>query len=451
MSEIDIAFKKLFPRRRKNQVKNHIDANCVENMNIFGPFQHKSFKRSFIKNSKFSHSKIVFSAWTGTRYEFTSIVYSVIRNSNMQSCVFTDCNFSMLDEPIRNTTFDNTLFINTIFDNVDFKSCNFTDSRFINCEFKSCTFLSCNFDGANLIDCSLKNVSARNLNLDYSHFSNCKIQSCEFSLFQLFYTIGLPQILESSTLSDTLSNNVLAFHGKNIGITDLIYEYTNYLIAYYTEVGEYFPLANIFGFKRDVDMFKEYVILGIKNAVATKKFKLAVHFSELINYYGYLKSIEKRLISDFMNEMLNEWQKNEDITEYIKYIAVIEKNLIYQYTNRPIVYINMRTEKQLNEKDLSEFLLLADSGFNELQGTGGEHYISFSHNSPSFFDIVLAVGESVVGAAILEGIKLLVKKLSQWVKKRGNNIFKSSIKEIDVNNESKYTELNNDSDVDGDD
>lgn len=446
MNDITTALKKLFPRRKVSQVKNHIDANGVDNLNIFGPFQHKSFKRSFIRNSKFEDSQIILSAWTGTRYEWTTFKHSIIRNSNMQSCVFTNCIFTMRGAQIKNTTFDDTLFINTEFVDVVFKSCNFTDVRFINCKFESCSFTSCNFDGANLVKCVLNNVIARNLNLDYALFNNCKIQGSEFSLFQLFYTIGLVQTIKNNQID--CNDNVLAFHGKNIKITDLLSEYQKYLITYYFEVGEFFPLANIYGFNHINEKFKETAILGIENAIVAKKFRLATHFSELINYYGLLKSIEKRAILDFMNDMLNEWQQEEDVTEYIKYIAIIENNLMYQYINRPVIYVNLRTENQLSDNDLAEFLLIVDNGFNNLQGKDGEHCISFSHNSPLFFSIMLAIGESIAGTAIYEGIKLLVKQICRWAKKRGNKIVKSSIKEINSDNETKYIELNNNSDDD---
>ena len=440
MSDINNDLKKLFPRRN-TQINNHIDANGVENLNIYEPFRHKSYKRSFIKDSKFKNSKLVFSAWTGTRYESTLFDHSEIRNSNMQSCVFFNCDFVLSSIPIKSTTFDNTLFVKTKFVDVVFKSCNFTDSQFINCEFESCKFISCNFDGANFKGCYLNTVVARNLNLDYSMFINCKVKRSEISLFQLFYTIGLTQALENNHENFLEDKNILAFHGKNIDLTDLN-EYKKYLITYYTIKGEYFPLANIYGIDNNIAMFKECAIIGIKNAVASKKFRLAVHFSELINYYGYLKSIEKRFISDFMNDMLNEWQKEEDINEYIKFITIIEKNLMCQYINSPAIYVNIKTEKELSDKELSEFLIIADSGFEKIRGKFGEHFISFSHNSPVWFDIVLAVGGSVAGTAIFEGIKSLIKKLSSWIKKRGNKITISSIKAVNTNTEKKYVDLN---------
>lgn len=443
MNDFEYALKKLFPRRRSNQVKNHIDANCLNDLNVFAPFTHKSFKRSFIKESKFINSEITFSAWTGTRYESIIFQHSIIRNCNMQSCVFLDCTLTNFVEQLKNTTFDDTLFINTKFEKVDFKGCNFTNARFINCEFISCRFISSNFDGATFIECKLNGVIARNLNLDFAQFKNCEIYNSEFSLFQIFYTIGLTQLLNDNCSIDRWTQCKLAFHGSNLNYNELVSEYIMYLKTYYTEMGEYFPLANIYGLCKDVENFKEYAILGIKNAVATKKFRLAIHFSELINYYGYLRSIEKRFIVDSMNGMLNEWQQEEDITEYLKYITIIEKNLLYENLNRPVVYVNIRTEEQLNEQDLSEFLLLADTGFTDLQGGDGEHFISFSHNSPTFFEILLAIGGSVAGSAIYEGVKCLLKKFYKWIKSKGNKVSKSSIKQIGENQETKYTEYQN--------
>lgn len=420
---------KLFPRK-KNLVRNSLNVDKAEDMNFFGPFIHHSLKRSSISHSKFIQSKLNYSAWTESFFYDVSFNNCVLNGANMQLCVFElssfictdDCNLSFY----KNISFCNCLFKNCKFENIIFKNCVLTDATFISCQFINCKFQSSSFDGTKFIQCQFDKLVARNMNLDYSQYRNCTFKNSQVSLFQIAYTIGLLQCITYD------SDNEFAFQGRTISSTSFYKEYINYLITFFRERGDLFPLSNLLFFVQN-DEAKNYITSGIKIAMSAQKYRLVLHYCELINYYNCLSSIEKRELIAYLNASIKSISTNQNISEAIKYSVLIEHYLLDKYDNIPHYYISIETDyasaagEQISSliSELDEILILE-------QGERGEHNITITHNSPLWLDIILAVGGSIVGAYIKEVlIDRLIIKIRSLFKNRKIKLKNITIKDDD--------------------
>lgn len=425
MKKYEEAMKKLFPRE-KNFVRNTLLANQVEDMSVLGPFVHTSLKRSSISQSNFKNIMLKYSAWSESHFFKVEFKNCNLTGVNMQLCVFEHCSFT--DESIlNNVSFCNSLFKNTVFINIVFRNCILTDAKFISCKFINCKFQSSSFDGTKFVFCDFEHLIARNMNLDYSQYRNCNFYNSELSLFQIGYTIGMLQGVSSQ------SDNMFAFQGQTIPSERFYSEYIEYLIEYFTSREDLFPLSNLLLFLGGENA-KQCIMRGIKEAINKQKYRLVLHFCELINYYNCLNSSEKRDIISFLNTSISTFALNENISESIKYSVLIEHYLLDQYDNVPHCYISIETDYTVDTSNsISNLITELDDILVYEQGQFGEHNITITHNSPLWLDIILAVGGSIVASYIKEKLlDRLIDKIRQLFKNKKIKMKKITIKKPDV-------------------
>ncbi len=427
--DYNVAVKKLFPRKR-NFVKNSLCANHVDNMNCFGSFVHCSYKRSQLKYSKFIDSDMHNSAWTDS--DFFNVEFSGcnLNNANLQLCIFDNCSFKDIAK-INNASLNHGYYKNVEFENIEFINCVFSEAIFINCKFINCKFKSSSFDGTKFLLCEFNHLIARNLNMDYSQYRECRFYNSEISLFQCAYTTGILQSLEMS------ENNYFAFQGKNLPVSKFYNEYIHYLTSYFNERGEFFPLANIECYRGNIIEGKLLIEKGIKTSIQSQKYRLALHYCELINFYNCFTSAEKRQIIQFTNLCLACLQDEENISEALRYSVLIEHVLLNNYDNRTVYYISLQTDL-IDEKDecIPSFVTDLDKLLSEYQGHTGEHNLTITHNSPLWLDIVLALGCGIVANYLKDGIDLIIKKIKNYAQERKIKINNITIKTVEpVNGE----------------
>lgn len=423
-----LAIKKLFPRE-KNLVRNSLQANSIENMNEIGKFTHSSYKRSNLKNVKFSNSNLNYSAWTDSLFHKAEFDNCLFNSVNMQLCVFSACSFTNTKE-YKNVSFCNSFFENTIFVDARFINCIFSDAMFINCSFINCTFSSSSFDGAKFVKCLFDFLVARNLNMDYSQYCECVFTNSQISLFQVSYTIGLIQSIYKNSNG---SNNVFAFQGREISVNDFYSEYINYLIFYFEEQKEWFPLANILCFLKQNERANQALNIGIRSAIEKQNYRLSLHFAELIDFYGCFNTKEKREIIKFMNDYIAV-SNNNNKSEIIKYSVQIENYLLEKFNseNGPVYYISIETNYLTNSKtEIVSFISDLDELLSEEQGVNGMHSLKVTHNSPLWLDIIIGIGCSVVGAFLKDGIDKLIDKIKILMAKKRTKIKSITIKAIE--------------------
>ena len=401
---------KLFPRK-KNLVRNSLNVDKADDMNVFGPFVHNSLKRSSISHSRFMRSKLNYSAWTESFFYDICFDNCILDGANMQLCVFELASFFCIEccpdtSFYKNISFCNCLFKNCRFENIIFKNCILTDAIFVSCKFINCKFQSSSFDGTKFVQCEFDGLIARNMNLDYSQYRNCTFNNSQVSLFQIAYTIGLLQCVSAD------SKNEFAFQGRTVSALVFYNEYISYLLEYFRDRGDLFPLSNLQYFLKSTDA-KNYIIDGIKNAMSTQKYRLVLHYCELINYYNCLSSKEKRELLAFLNASIRSISLNENVSEAIKYSVLIEHYLLDKYDNVPHYYISIETDYVREaEEEISSIISELDNILILEQGESGEHNITITHNSPLWLDVVLAVGGSILGSYIKEKlIDRLIKKI----------------------------------------
>ncbi len=422
---------KLFPRK-KNLVRNSFAANCVKDMNLYGPFNHHSFKRSSVISCNFFTTDLKYSAWTGSFFREVNFKNSKLIGANLQLCVFDECLFSendkKNDKSFMNISFCNCLFKYTKFINITFKNCVLTDATFISCEFENCKFQSSSFDGTKFIKCNFDHLIARNMNLDYSQYRDCEFRNSQISLFQIAYTLGLLQCIPKD------SDNVFAFQGKEIAPKVFFNEYIYYLCEYFKDLKDLYPLSNLFYFLENKDA-KKLIIRGIKEAMVSQKYKLVLHYCELINYYFCLNSKEKHELISFLNSTIEAISLNENIREAVKYSILIQHYLLNKYDNIPHCYISIETEYNVkNGSEIKDLIAELDNLLIIEQGEKGEHSITITHNSPIWLDIVLAIGSSILGAYLKEEvIDRIINKLKEIFKNKKIKLKNITIKNSDKN------------------
>lgn len=265
------------------------------------------------------------------------------------------------------------------------------------------------------------------MNLDYSQYRNCNFYNSELSLFQIGYTIGMLQGVSSQ------SDNMFAFQGQTIPPERFYSEYIEYLIEYFTSREDLFPLSNLLLFLGGENA-KQCIMRGIKEAINKQKYRLVLHFCELINYYNCLNSSEKRDIISFLNTSISTLSLNENISESIKYSVLIEHYLLDQLDNVPHCYISIETDYTVDTSNsISNLITELDDILVYEQGPFGEHNITITHNSPLWLDIILAVGGSIVASYIKEKLlDRLIDKIRQLFKNKNIKMKKITIKKPDV-------------------
>ena len=433
---------KLFPRK-KNQVRNSLYVDKAENMNVFGPFIHCSLKRSSISHSRFIQSQLNYSAWSESFFYDDYFNNCTLNGVNMQLCVFEQTSFKDSEDfntsLYKNISFCNSLFKNCRFENIIFKNCVLTDATFISCDFVNCKFQSSSFDGTKFIQCNFEGLIARNMNLDYSQFRNCKFNNSQISLFQIAYTIGLLQCIP------TASHNWFAFQGRTISAQTFYNEYILYLLEYFRNRGDMFPLSNLQFFMKGTKA-QNYIIDGIKEAMCAQKYRLVLHYCELINYYNCISSMEKRELIAFLNNSIRALPEKQNHSEDIKYSVLIEHYLLDKYDNIPHYYISIETDYSVvTGENISSLISELDRILVLEQGEHGEHNITITHNSPLWLDIVLAIGGSIVATYIKEQIiDRLIVKLKVLFKNINVKMKKMTIKAPEDNNSTIVVESEED-------
>ena len=423
---IDETMEKLFPRR-KNFVKNRLLVNNINNMNSLGPFVHCSYKRSQLINVVFTDSDMHNSAWTDSSFNKVKLINCNLNSANFQMSSFDEC--LVKNNRICNASFNHGYYKNVKFENIEFNNCVFSDTIFMNCQFINCKLKSSSFDGAKFILCTFDRLIARNLNMDFSQYRACDFHNSEISLFQCAYTIGIIQALNSRD-----NENVFGFQGTNLSTDRFFDEYIDYLIVYFKEQNEYFPLANIELYKKNISYGKALIGKGIRDAVKNHKYRVALHYCELINYYNCFSSIEKREIINDIGLFIASVQGEENVSEAIRYSVLLEHVLLNSYDNRQVYYISLQTdliEQSKNNNEITSFIANLDKLLTTYQGNEGEHNITITHNSPLWVDIVLAIAGGIAGNYLKDGLDCIIKKIKTYVRKRKTKLTSLTVKVID--------------------
>ena len=382
----------------ENSVKNN---NNYEGTNLSSlSFFHKSFKRSTFSNVQIIKKTIAYCAFTGSQFNSDCFFVNKMSNCNLQNCKFFKLDFSNINM-IFSSTFDNSVFYDCIFNDLVLLSCNFTHAMFINCKFDKIYFKSSNFDNCLFEGCSFVNLEFINMNIDYAIFKHTEIKNSVLAPFQLPYIYGFEEIIKCQENHVIINNNKYTI---NEYIDNL-----NYMLEFFEQRQEYFPIINIYCFFKEYKKANEIAKLSCTYNLSIGHFTQLKKLLKLCNAQQLLTYHDRKELLVMLNSSTRE---EYEILEYNE----CKKLLLDNITPNSIM---IDTGLDYNDPDFIELVKELDSYLSK-EEKDGFHLIKYTHKSPVLLELTYVDFVGIISGAITIGTFLtpFIKKLFSKIKKQ---------------------------------
>lgn len=365
-------------------------------------FDDVSLKRTRLYNSMIWNSSFINSALTGSYFSETEFISSVFDKSNLQYCHFIGVTFR--DVKIYNTNLSYSNFYNTGFINTEFKGSTVSELLFDDCTFENCVFTASMLENAIFSNCLLKNVQFADTNIEYMELKNSKLTSVIMPFAQISYVYGACRHLHDGDIQIQGGGHILSVAEYH--------ELQEALIVYYASIAEYFPLANLYLARQDLDNLYQCISLGLQSSITSKNFRMLKFFCKLAvqgSLFEYKKLRE-------LYSLIDNWVKQQDLNiyeqrDFIHNFAEIRSLLLDNIYDFPTVQIVLQTNIDSNESErIIKFIEYVDSTIH-LLCTKQTSHIEYRHNSDANFiaflsahytEILLVITTLMAGASNIE-------------------------------------------------
>ena len=378
-SEIDRVQQKLNPQVNR-ACNNNLLFSSGDN-SYSGNYYGYSLKRSNLKNCTFDNAN----------FDHTSFCGSVLSNILFK----TNCKFesvymeqSMLSDIIfekglhmENCNFSNSYIKNMSLNSSEIRGIYFDNCVLIKCFFENCKIRASMFDGAFLEKCSITNCNMRNLNIEFATIQNCDLSGTTFSFYQLPYIIG---IFSNSNITDTL---YVGIHNTKIIPIAQYMENIDEAIIYFTELEEYFPLANLYYAKGENEIAYNCIFNGINKALLNNNIRMVENFCVLGQTYELLSIKDIQQILKAVDMKIEE-ERHNPIYNLLLSKSYKLKGTVNQNQSKSKLEIVINTNIEAERFDLvSMFCDDIDSIISTILPNKVTTTYQLSHNSP--FEICL--------------------------------------------------------------
>ena len=383
------------------------NTNCNEAIGIV--YNEKDFKNTRFKSGRYNNCsfiKCTFEAagLSGTHFSECKLIDFNIYDSNLQFCDFSQ-NTSLVNNTdkskIISSNLSQSMFHKAEIKNVLFKSTTISQARVIDTLFDNVIWESCTLQDDIFDNVEMDNISLIGCNLEYSEFKNITIKNVKLPLHQLPYTYGLLQVLdiyENEILIGALSSNREPI--KPAEYKKLLPE----LLAYYTDMREYFPAINISLYLNDYEHAKELINVGIKYYINTNDFRKLKAICKLISTNAFF---DKHFLTQLYFRLV-EYYNKITVSEYDRYQYSLHindiKNILTGFCDdNPIAHLYLKTNITSSDTEkLGCFYQIIEQCLDDCHISTDEYSIEVRHNSPplSFWITITQCNQNILIKAI---------------------------------------------------
>lgn len=351
-SRIQQSLKILSSKYPDDLVKNDLIVAFKEPKPIKYEAMRESSKRSLFSNIILHDSKIIQSAYTGSKFNNLTIVNCEINGNSFVSCIFEKLSLtSESKKKCIGNNFSNSNVNKCRFENADLESCSWINSNVEFTEFLNFKINSCTLEGSYFINCTFKNVDMSIANLDYMILDKSKLINVKFPFYQFAYVIGAANYLNENNQNDfcfMVNNKTIKLSEYKSNITQLIY--------YYYSRKEYFPLSNLLIAQGNCKLAKNFISIGISQSLDKNDFRMIKHYCVLTKHYNLLDyDLTKRIKTSLINYLLRLSDENDLMQALIK-TSEINNIIDDRTTNQTYLQFEIQTNIDRLDENKQEII-----------------------------------------------------------------------------------------------
>lgn len=303
-----------------NKTLNH---TILEHCRIIG----SNFNQAAVTGSMFSHCKFRDCSMEMTDFEF---------------CDFKHCEIYSNKET--SASFNNSTFYESEFHNMVFDSALLTGTYFQKCVFDHVTIAYTTMENALFQDCIFHDVNLQNLNMDYVELVNPSMRNAILPMAQIPYMFGCLQYLIDT--DDIVT--IVGTNSKPLTKQKYLSEVLPFLIEYFTEKKEYFPVANIYIAQGNGPQAFQFLMDGMAKSIAQRDFRMIKFYCKLISNN---EVFPKKTLHDFYHKLCRLLPVNNmEAMSYIKNMGEI-KYLLFDRNRKTTLHFTFFTNFYSKEID----------------------------------------------------------------------------------------------------
>jgi uncharacterized protein YjbI with pentapeptide repeats len=311
----------------------------------------------------------------------------VIANSNFKFSDLTDTKLYIMGMA---SSFDSSDFSNATLCNSQFEGCSFSEAYFFNTQLLNTRFIHSEFEGAIFKRTYLEDLDLSKTTLDFAEFSQAGFNKVVFPYWSTLHI--------TKGFSDILSGNDIYFSTSDgthcINQTQYIEE-IRLLIPYFSDVGDFLALTNIFILEGEIKKAYNSIIRGLKDAAKYSHFKLLKYLCRMASLVGLFSKQELHNFYNTIEEnfLIHSLSYNE-YKNYLQELDSAKRMLIDKPPERDSISISIQTTiPQDDYKRLSETIRIIDAIILETSPNAICHF-EIRHNSP--IELVIQAADAII-------------------------------------------------------
>lgn len=308
-----------------------------------------------------------------------------IQNSNFRFSNFSDCTFFHVS--ITNSSIEDMEFKDNKLINCRFNGCSWSNSYLKDCIISNLTTEYCDFDSATLSNITIADTNFLSTGFNYVEFDHVTIKNVVFPLIDFFHTFNGLTILSkySDDITFEMNHSAQRISGQKC-LEDL-----DVFLAYFCSKNDYFAIATICIYLGKQDEAYNYIIMGLRNGLQNKNFKLILNLCKLASHNSFfskkqLREFYKLLQSDTVSQHLSTYEYKY----YLKEMTEIRNILIDNPFGMPQICIEISTTIQPDDYISLNHLLREIDIVADMHLSQSSKYLTLRHNSPDVLEIFLS-------------------------------------------------------------
>ncbi|MBQ9658016.1 MAG: pentapeptide repeat-containing protein [Clostridia bacterium] len=388
-----------------------------QNTSIEVNYSTKNLNQAYFINCIFRNCNFESASFVNSKFIKCKFISCNLKSVNFHGSLFEEVYFDNKTEML-STKCGKCQFFNSVFDSEILDSVIFDDTTFYNCAFNNSTWYAVSVDLCLFKNTNFKQIKFRNMNLEFSIFDNIHMNNMKLPFPTIPYIYGAFHYLQST------NDNIRVTSQLNIknGISKEEYlSLLDKLEIYYAYSNNYFPLANIYLAKKDVEKCKSAVIVGMEKAIIKKDLRSIEDLARFISLNSLFKISERYELLSYILSKLSYDQSSIETTNRVNQCINNLRTLFFKPVNKcSSFHLSVKTNINKNDQQVAFFIGVLEKIINSIN-CSKQYNIEIKHNSPyEFFINLFSDYESVcgiLGALILtlKGTDIVINKVINYI------------------------------------
>lgn len=363
----------------------------------------KNMRRIYFSDCDFYDVDFKSAGFTGSIFKNCNFIGGILNATIFDECLFFNCNFNTNN--LKATSFCKSEFIECKMNYIGLETCFFTDAIFNEFEFNYCSISDIIWENAKFLKCLFKETLLQKLNFEFTYFADIHFNRTTIPFASIpFIFGGIGYILNTQ---DEVFIRTIHPNYKDQKMSQK--QYINilpFLLSFYEETSNYFPLANIYLGMGNVQKGIDAIIKGLNFWFALRNYKIMYYLCELANEYNFSIEDRKRIYEIIencnSNIMINEnWenQKRWNVHQFKMRECLLNSQSI------PYVTLEFLTSIESNNYTLlADFMQTAEQ---YLMPSNSYYSLEVRHNSPFKLLYTIFADEQTLFNAVVGIITIL--------------------------------------------